>query len=182
MKKGTVLNRLNNGWIMLQFEDGTKNRFPPNLLTDQGPKEEEKAVEQPKPAQPAASQPVAAAAPPQPPVQSYQQPPAFVNQIMQPAQPLFTNYDSNRKLPEPTAGVGEVQQWLNTNGFGKHMKDAAEHHIDGWSFRYLQHLARTSTPKEFAQIMRTHFPRMTIGQISSMGGRLLYKPGESVWD
>merc|ERR1719204_1608199 len=172
---------MNNGWFMLEFEDGSKNRYPPNLLTSEGPKEEEKAVEQPAAAQPAAAPPAASAAPPAP-AQAYPTPPAFVNNVMQPVQPLFTNYDSNRKLPEPTAGTGEVQQWLNKNGFGKHMKDAHEHRIDGWSFRYLQHIARTSTPKDFAQIMRTHFPRMTIGQISSMGGRLLYKPGESVWD
>merc|ERR1719193_427069 len=116
MKKGKVLSRMSNGWVMLEFEDGTKNRFPPNLLTAQGPKEEEKAVEQP-----AAAPPVAvSAAPPAAPVQTYQAPPVFANNIMQPAQPaqpLFNDYGSygfNRKLPEPTAGVAEVQQWLNT--------------------------------------------------------------------
>jgi len=187
MRKGTVLTRLNNGWYMLQFEDGSKNRFPPSMLTDKGPIEEEKAVETPAatqpPVPPAAAQPVAAATTmPPAPVQTYQAPPASVNNVMQPAVPTYANYQSSRKLPEPTAGVGAVQQWLNQNGFGQHIKDAQDNYVDGWSFRYLQHMARTGTPKEFAQIMRQHFPRMTIGQISSMGGRLLYKPGESAWD
>jgi len=186
MKKGKVLNRLNNGWFMLQFEDGSKNRYPPSMLTDQGPKEEEKAVDTPAAAQPsaqpqAAPQPVVAAPTMQSAVPQTYQPPVFQQNTMQPAQPVFANYQ-DRKLPAPTAGVQEVQQWLTQNGFGHHVKDAQDYRVDGWSFRYLQHMARTSTPKEFSMIMRQHFPRMTIGQISSMGGRLLYKPGESAWD
>jgi len=188
MKKGKVLTRLNNGWIMLQFEDGTKNRYPPSMLTDKGPKDEVKEKETPAAvpaAAPVAAAPVqaAAAAQPPPPVQQYAQQPVYQNNAVQPAAPMFPNFpsDGNMKLPEPNAGVGEVQQWLSNNGFGNFVKDAQSHSINGWSFRYLQHIAKSSTPKEFGQIMRHHFPRMTIGQISSMGGRLLYKPGETTW-
>jgi len=187
MKKGKVLTRLNNGWIMLEFEDGKKNRYPPSMLTDKGPQDEEKAAEPPKAAPAAAAvAPVQAAAlpsQPPPPVQQYAQQPVYQNNVVQPV-PMFSasQLGHQPKLPEPNAGVGEVQQWLHQNGFGNFVKDAQSHSINGWSFRYLQHVAKTSTPKEFGQIMRHHFPRMTIGQISSMGGRLIYKPGETAWD
>jgi len=187
MRKGTVLNKLNNGWYMLQFEDGSKNRFPPSMLTAEGPKEEEKAAE---PAEAAAPTPqsgqAAPAAPPQVPTVVANQPPANTYPTYT-QQPQATIPDWGRrqsfrvKLPAPNSQVAGVCQWMSQIGFGHHTKDAQTNLVDGWSLRYLQHAADKSTPKDFAQIVRQHFPRMAIGEISSLGGRLMYNPATNAW-
>merc|ERR550534_2845522 len=190
MKKGTVLNKLNNGWYMLQFADGSKNRFPPSMLTSDGPAEEAKAAE-----------PAAAQAPP--PVQAapaavavrQQMPPVIANQpppntyqtyqhqhVPQATMPDYGRRQSFRvKLPAPNAHTADICQWMGQIGFGHHAKDAQTNLVDGWSLRYLQHAAEKSTPKEFAQYVRQHFPRMAIGEISSLGGRLMYNPATNAW-
>merc|ERR1719499_521664 len=85
------------------------------------------------------------------------------------------------RLPAPSASISKVGKWLKKMGFGHHVKDAKKNRIDGWALRYLQDVSRRASPQEYSQYARQHFPKMTIGEISSLGGRLLYKAGVTEW-
>jgi len=180
MRRGKLISTLNNGWYMLEFEDGKRGRFPPMMVTDQGPAPEEPKKEEPKKKAPAKKAGGDGGS------DDDYKPPAKeadddIEEYKMPLERQGSLSIYEYRIPAPSATPNKVAGWLVKMGFQKHAPDAVKNNVDGWALRYLQEVARTAKPQEFSQYCRAHFPKMMIGEVSSLGGRLLYKAGVTEW-
>lgn len=185
-QKGKFITTMNNGWKMLEMKDGARKRFPLALLTSTAPagaaeeegkkddkdgkdgKGDKKKKEKKKKAESSSDEDE----------DSSDDDDKSEPEPLKSA-PAYGVHEY--RLPAPSASVTKVGKWLKKMGFKHHIKDAKKNRIDGWALRYMQDVARRASPQEYSQYARQHFPKMTIGEISSLGGRLLYKAGVTEW-
>jgi len=193
--KGKFITTMNNGWKMLEFPNGQRKRFPLPLLTREPPagaKEEEPAKKDDKKSGGGGGGKEKKEKKEKPKKKKKEESESeesdddkseeSEDERQLERQDSVPNYAPHEyRLPAPSASTSKVGKWLKKMGFKNHVKDAKKNRIDGWALRYMQDVARRASPQEYSQYARQHFPKMTIGEISSLGGRLLYKAGVTEW-